>query len=67
MFDPEGRMLPAFKAAGVQTVVMLNTIDELQNLLGYDLASLYSELGYDVIHAAVPDFQTPPWRCSSLL
>jgi protein-tyrosine phosphatase len=60
MFDPEGRVLPAYEAAGVDTVVMLNTIDELQDLLGYDLASLYDELGYDVIHAPVPDFQTPP-------
>lgn len=59
LFDPEGRVLPAYKAAGVDTVVMLNTVDELQDLLGYNLASLYSELGYDVIHAPVPDFQTP--------
>lgn len=60
MFDPEGRVLPAYEAAGVELVVMLNTIDELQGLLGYDLGALYSELGYDVIHAPVPDFQTPP-------
>ena len=60
LFDPEGRVLPAYKAAGVDIVVMLNTVDELQDLLGYDLATLYNELGYDVIHAPVPDFQPPP-------
>jgi hypothetical protein len=60
LFDPEGRVLPAYEAAGVETVVMLNTIDELQALLGYDLTALYGELGYDLIHAPVPDFQTPP-------
>jgi atypical dual specificity phosphatase len=60
LFDPEGCVLPAYEAASVNTVVMLNTLDELQELLGYNLASLYSELGYDVIHAPVPDFQTPP-------
>jgi protein-tyrosine phosphatase len=59
MFDPEGWVLPAYEAAGVELVVMLNTVDELQDLLGYDLGALYGELGYDVIHAPVPDFQTP--------
>jgi len=60
LFDPEGRMLSAYEAVGVETVVMLNTVDELQGLIGYNLVSLYGELGYDVIHAPVPDFQTPP-------
>jgi hypothetical protein len=60
LFDPEGHVLPAYEAAGVDTVVMLNTVDELHALLGYDLTVLYGELGYDLIHAPVPDFQTPP-------
>ena len=60
LFDPEGHVVPAYEAAGVETVVMLNTIEELQDLLGYDLTALYDELGYDVIHAPVPDFQSPP-------
>jgi len=60
LFDPEGQVLPAYEAAGVDMVVMLNTIDELQGYLGYDLGALYGELGYDLIHAPVPDFQTPP-------
>ena len=60
LFDPEGHVVPAYEAAGVETVVILNTIEELQDLLGYDLTALYDELGYDVIHAPVPDFQSPP-------
>jgi hypothetical protein len=60
LFDPEGHVLPAYEAAGVDTVVMLNTTEELQGFLGYDLGALYGELGYDLIHAPVPDFQAPP-------
>jgi protein-tyrosine phosphatase len=60
MFDPGSHVLPAYEAAGVDTVVMLNTLDELQDLLGYDLTTLYGEQGYDIIHAPVPDFQAPP-------
>ncbi len=59
LFDPQGTLLAAYQAAGVDTVVMLNPIDEVQGLLGYNLATLYNELGYVVIHAPVPDFQAP--------
>lgn len=59
LFDPEGRLLTAYALAGVDTVVMLTTTDETQRLTGQDLTALYREQGYAVIHAPVPDFQTP--------
>ncbi len=60
MFDPRGRVLPAYEAAGVDMVVMLNTHAELRRLLDFDLASRYQQAGYAVVHAPVPDFQAPP-------
>ncbi len=60
LFDPQGRILPTYAAAGVDTVVMLNTDDELHRLLQFDLASHYRQAGYEVVHAPVPDFQAPP-------
>lgn len=59
LFDPDGRLLPAFNAAGVDTVVMLTAAEESQRLTGQDLAEVYRELGFAVIHAPVPDFQAP--------
>ena len=59
LFDPDGRLLTAYALAGVDTVVMLTTSEEAQRLTGQDLAERYREVGYTVIHAPVPDFQTP--------
>lgn len=59
LFDPQGRLLAAYEAAEVGTIVSLNTIEELQRLTGRDLLARYREWGYAVIHAPVPDFQAP--------
>jgi protein-tyrosine phosphatase len=59
LFDPEGRLLAAFNAAGVDTVVMLTTTEEAQRLTGQNLSQRYRDLGYTVIHAPVPDFAAP--------
>jgi protein tyrosine/serine phosphatase len=59
LFDPQGRLLAAYQAAGIDTVIMLNMAEEVLRLTGQDLAARYREQGYSVIHAPVPDFQTP--------
>ena len=56
LFDPRGRVLPAYERHGVDTVVVLNETEELQRVLGQDLLGHYRQLGYDVIHAPAPDF-----------
>ena len=60
LFDPHGRLIAAYEAAGVDTVVMLNPTEEVQRLTGQDLAAFYRARGYQVIHAPMPDFQAPP-------
>ena len=59
LFDPHGRILAAYEAAGVDTVVMLTMLDEVERLTGQDISARYRERGYRVIHAPTPDFQTP--------
>ena len=59
LFDPHGRILPAFKLYGVDTVVVLNQTEEILRLTGQDLLERYHDLGYTVIHAPVPDFDVP--------
>lgn len=59
LFDRRGELLDAYAALGVETVVMLNTADEVARLTGEDLAALYDSLGYALIHAPVPDFHAP--------
>lgn len=59
LFDRQGELLSAYEALGVDTVVMLNTADEVVRLTGEDLAAEYDSLGYTLIHTPVPDFQAP--------
>lgn len=59
LFDPDGRLLAAYEAVGVETVVMLTTAEEAQRLTGHDLIAHYRAQGYAVIHAPVQDFETP--------
>lgn len=59
LFDSDGRLIAAYEAAGVDTVVILNTVEEMQRLIGFNLATHYKVLGYTVLHAPVPDFQAP--------
>jgi protein-tyrosine phosphatase len=59
LFDPYGRILAAYEVHGVDTVVVLNQIEEVQRLTGQDLLARYREQGYTVIHVPVPDFEAP--------
>jgi protein-tyrosine phosphatase len=59
MFDPKGRLLKAYAAAGVDTVVVLNETEELLRLTKQDMLERYRQLGYAVIHSPAPDFGVP--------
>ena len=59
LFDPQGRLLTAYQDAEVDIVVILNTMEEIQRLIGFDLAAHYRQIGYTVLHAPVTDFQAP--------
>jgi protein-tyrosine phosphatase len=58
-YDPDWRVLPAYRKAGVQAVVVLTSWDEVIQKAGVDLRQVYAEAGMDVIHLPTPDFGTP--------
>jgi protein-tyrosine phosphatase len=58
-FDPQRLVLDAYLDVGVDTVVMLTTAEEVERLLGFNLADQYKQLGFDVIYAPVDDFSVP--------
>lgn len=60
LFDPRGRVLDAYLGVGVDTVVMLTPLGEVEELTGINLYDRYQQLGFDVIHAPVEDFSIPP-------
>lgn len=58
-YDREHHLLAAFKAAGVSVVALLAEREECVRLTGLDLASLYIEHGFSLIHLPVPDLDVP--------
>lgn len=58
-YDPGGRVLPAYREAGVQVVVVLTSWDEVVLKAGVDLQAEYVGAGMDVIYLPTPDFGTP--------
>jgi protein-tyrosine phosphatase len=59
LFDPKGRVLDAYHDAGIEVVVMLNEVEEVFSLIGFDLRNHYEALGFRVIHSPIPDFSIP--------
>ena len=59
MFDPDHRVLPAYRQNGVEVVVLLTSAEEAMAIRGSDLLQVYGELGFDVIHAPTRDFSVP--------
>lgn len=59
LFDPEGKLLSTYEAAGVDVVLMLTPDAEARRLTGHNLRALYQARGFDVIHTPVPDFSAP--------
>jgi len=59
MFDPAGLLLDAYSSVGIDVVVMLTQPDEVQRLIGMNLAERYQEMGFEVIKSPIPDFSVP--------
>ncbi len=59
MFDPEDKIFAAYKKLGVEVVVVLNEISEIQRYTGKDLISYYQANGMQVIHSPIIDFTAP--------
>ena len=58
-YDPEGRVLPAYRTAGVLVVVVLTPWEEVQQKSSLDLRAEYAKTGMDVIYLPTPDFGVP--------
>ena len=58
-YDPDWRVLPAYRKAGVQVVVVLTPWDEARLKAGVDLQAAYTEAELDVIYLPTADFGTP--------
>jgi protein-tyrosine phosphatase len=59
IYDPAGQVLPAYRAAGVQVVVVLTPWEEVRRKSSLDLRAAYAEAGMDVIYLPTPDFGVP--------
>jgi len=59
LFDPEQQLLDVYIQKSVETVVMLTPEEEVRELTGMDLQARYKSLGFDIIHAPIPDFSVP--------
>ncbi|MFZ3070541.1 MAG: DUF952 domain-containing protein, partial [Anaerolineaceae bacterium] len=59
MFDPEDKVLSLYQESGIQTVVVLNPVEDLHNYTSGDLFARYQSAGIQVIHAPAADFSAP--------
>jgi protein-tyrosine phosphatase len=58
-YDPRHELLKLYQAADLDMVVMLSAQGEDLRLSGHDLTSLYRQMGMEVVHLPIADFQTP--------
>lgn len=58
-YDPQGRLIPAYKENNVSMVVMLSSDEEAARVTGRDLTKIYESEGFEVIHLPIQDFGVP--------
>lgn len=59
LYDPEGKLLGDFRAAGIHGVVLLAELDECREKTGRDLLSIYREEGLTVLPLPIPNYGLP--------
>ncbi|MBG0771868.1 MAG: dual specificity protein phosphatase family protein [Anaerolineaceae bacterium] len=59
MFDPDYRVMRAYRKSGINVVVVLTSWEEILFKAGVDLKKEYAQAGMDVIYLPTPDFGTP--------
>ena len=59
LYDPEGRLLPEFRAAAIHGVVLLAEPDECREKTGRDLLAMYREEGLRVLPLPIPNYGIP--------
>lgn len=59
LYDPEGRLLPEFRAAAIHAVVLLAEPDECREKTGRDLLAIYRDEGLTVFPLPIPNYGIP--------
>ncbi|MBS0172001.1 MAG: hypothetical protein JSR62_16765 [Nitrospira sp.] len=59
LYDPEGTLLPKFRAAAIHGVVLLAEPDECREKTGRDLLAMYREEGLTVLPLPIPNYGIP--------
>lgn len=59
LYDPEGMLLPEFRAASIHGVVLLAELDECREKTGRDLLELYRTEGLSVFSLPIPNYGVP--------
>ena len=59
LYDPEGTLLPKFRAASIHGVVLLAGPDECREKTGRDLLAIYRDEGLTVLPLPIPNYGIP--------
>lgn len=59
LYDPEGTLLPEFRAACIHSVVLLAEPDECREKTGRDLLAIYRGEGLTVLPLPIPNYGIP--------
>ena len=59
LYDPEGTLLPEFRAAAIHGVVLLAEPDECREKTGRDLLAIYRDEGLTVLPLPIPNYGVP--------
>ena len=59
LYDPEGKLLADYRAAGIHGVLLLAELDECREKTGRDLLSIYREEGLTVLRLPIPNYGIP--------
>lgn len=59
LYDPDGTLLPQFRAASIHAVVLLAEPDECREKTGRDLFAIYRDEGLTVFPLPIPNYGIP--------
>ncbi|GAB1722998.1 MAG: hypothetical protein NTNFB01_18940 [Nitrospira sp.] len=59
LYDPDGTLLPEFRAAAIHGVVLLAEPDECREKTGRDLLAIYQAEGLTVLPLPIPNYGVP--------
>ena len=59
LYDPDGTLLPKFRAACIHEVVLLAEPDECREKTGRDLLAIYRDEGLTVLPLPIPNYGVP--------